>query len=438
LKHPVEEVHYVELDPLVIEAAQRYLPPQDRAVFNDPRVSVFHLDGRLYVKRSKGTFDVIIVDLPEPYTGQLNRFYTQEFFQEAKNILKEGGIFSLSLPSAENYLSPELARRNASVYHTLRSVLPSVMVLPGDTNFFLASFSPLTDDYRLLIQRLRERGIENRWVNEPYIEYIFTTDRFRLIQRDLNEEKRVRLNRDMSPISYYYDMALWLSPFYSGLREVFYGASLLRLWWLLVPMALGVAILRWRRRYSFPAIIGFTGFAEMTIEIVVLLAFQALHGYVYYEVSLIVAAFMVGMAGGGVVMNWLLERLKPPPFDRDRSFLTLSALRWVTPLRVLILVQGMVVLYALTLPLVLTRVAAWSFPILTLVAGFLGGFDFPLADHLTKGGVGRVAGLTYGADLVGSCFGALLASALFIPVLGIPQTCYAVALLSLAGLTLLL
>lgn len=202
MKHPVEEVHYVELDPLVIEAAQRYLPPQDRAVFNDPRVSVFHLDGRLYVKRSKGTFDVIIVDLPEPYTGQLNRFYTQEFFQEAKNILKEGGIFSLSLPSAENYLSPELARRNASVYHTLRSVLPSVMVLPGDTNFFLASFSPLTDDYRLLIQRLRERGIENRWVNEPYIEYIFTTDRFRLIQRDLNEEKRVRLNRDMSPISY--------------------------------------------------------------------------------------------------------------------------------------------------------------------------------------------------------------------------------------------
>jgi len=49
----------------------------------------------------------------------------------------------------------------------------------------------------------------------------------------------------------------------------------------------------------------------------------------------------------------------------------------------------------------------------------------------------RVAGLIYGADLVGACLGAFLSSALLIPVLGIPQTCYAVALLSLAGVLLL-
>jgi hypothetical protein len=52
--------------------------------------------------------------------------------------------------------------------------------------------------------------------------------------------------------------------------------------------------------------------------------------------------------------------------------------------------------------------------------------------------VGRVAGLIYGADLVGACLGAFLSSALLIPVLGIPQTCYAVALLSLAGVALLI
>ena len=51
--------------------------------------------------------------------------------------------------------------------------------------------------------------------------------------------------------------------------------------------------------------------------------------------------------------------------------------------------------------------------------------------------MGRVAGLIYGADLVGACLGAFLSSALLIPVLGIPQTCYAVALLSLAGVMLL-
>ena len=40
----------------------------------------------------------MVVDLPEPATGQLNRFYTQEFFQEVRRLLKEGGILSLGLP----------------------------------------------------------------------------------------------------------------------------------------------------------------------------------------------------------------------------------------------------------------------------------------------------------------------------------------------------
>jgi len=181
----------------------------------------------------------------------------------------------------------------------------------------------------------------------------------------------------------------------------------------------------------------FTGFAEMTLEMVVLLAFQALHGYVYHEVSLIVAAFMVGAALGGGVMNRLIAAKRTP--DAAGS----SALGWAKrPLRVLIAAQGVAMLYALLLPFALLKAAAlpWpnlSFPLLTLVAGFLGGMDFPLAAELTKGSVGRVAGLIYGADLVGACLGAFLSSALLIPVLGIPQTCYAVALLSLAGVVLL-
>ncbi len=62
---------------------------------------------------------------------------------------------------------------------------------------------------------------------------------------------------------------------------------------------------------------------------------------------------------------------------------------------------------------------------------------FPLAVALMRGSAGRVAGLLYGADLVGGCVGALLAAVLFVPVLGIPQTCVAIALVGLAGLAVL-
>jgi len=163
LKHPVAGVTYVELDPLLIEAAQAHLPPEDAAVLNDPRVTLILSDGRLYVKTARRTFDVVILDLPEPATGALNRFYTQEFFEEVHAVLNPGGVFALGLPSAENYWSPELARRNASVYHTLHRVFPEVIVLPGEHNFFLASDAPLETDPAVLAGRLTERGIETRW-----------------------------------------------------------------------------------------------------------------------------------------------------------------------------------------------------------------------------------------------------------------------------------
>jgi hypothetical protein len=106
-------------------------------------------------------------------------------------------------------------------------------------------------------------------------------------------------------------------------------------------------------------------------------------------------------------------------------------------------VQAIIVVYALCLPSLLLVVNASPspgllFPLLALLAGFLGGMEFPLAAHLTGGSTTRVAGLIYGADLAGASFGALLSSALLIPILGIPQTCYGVALLALAGLILLL
>jgi len=426
LKHPVEEVHYVELDPLVVEAARRHLPPNDRRALDDPRLRLAYTDGRLYVKESNQTFDLIIVDLPEPATGQLNRFYTQEFFWEVRRLLKGEGILSLGVPSAENYWSPEIVRRNGSIYHTLRSVFGEVIVLPGDHNFFLASDSPLMSDPLLLIRRLEEREVETRWVTPPYINYIFTTDRFQQVRQNLEEARGVKLNRDLVPICYYYDLVLWLSLFYPSLREAFERAPLFNLGWLLVPLALIVILARWRKGAVVPAVIAFTGFVGMALEVVLLFAFQVLHGYVYHEVSLIVTAFMAGLVLGSTAANRLL-RFSHWGEDRFR--------------KALLILQLVTAVYAISIPLVLGGPLAHpdiSFPGLTLLAGLFGGTAFPLAVALSKGSVERVAGAIYGADLVGGCLGAFLMSGLFIPILGIPQACYGAALLALAGAALLI
>jgi len=471
LKHPGARVTYVELDPLLIEAAQAHLPPQDAAVLDDPRVTLVLTDGRLYVRSARRAFDVVILDLPEPATGALNRFYTREFFAEVRAVLNPGGLFALGLPSAENYWSLELARRNGSVYWTLRDVFPQVVVLPGEHNFFLASDVPLEADPALWAGRLAERGIETRWVTPRYVEYVFTTltgvltrDRFTEVQSQLAATAGVRLNRDLAPICYYYDLVLWLSRFYPNLRRMFERASLVNLWWVAVPLVLAVGLVRWRRGGAVPFAIATAGLANMMLEVVLLFAFQVLHGTLYSRVSLIVTALMAGLALGGAAGNRLLPPSVPPRRGDEEGVPPARGERgsanpahpchrvfpypWCSPLptkgasrrvrRALIGVLAGVAVYSGVLPLILrlpTLVPAFVFPLLALVAGALTGAAFPLAVALRAG---RAAGLLYGADLAGGCLGALLGAALFVPVLGIPQTCAAIALAALAGLTALL
>ena len=82
LKHPVEEVHYTEIDPLIIRMIRENLTPLTRPEIENPRLRIHNLDGRLFIKTAPEKFDGIILNLPSPSTLELNRYYTVEFFSE--------------------------------------------------------------------------------------------------------------------------------------------------------------------------------------------------------------------------------------------------------------------------------------------------------------------------------------------------------------------
>jgi len=75
------------------------------------------------------------------------------------------------------------------------------------------------------------------------------------------------------------------------------------------------------------------------------------------------------------------------------------------------------------------------------LAATMGGLAFPVAVvclQMERGSAGRAAGFLYSADLAGACVGALLSSALLVPILGIPYTCLAIAAVELTGLWLMI
>jgi len=54
--------------------------------------------------------------MPDPTSGQANRFYTQEFFEQCSAKLNPGGILGFRLRTAENFWTKPLTSRNASIY----------------------------------------------------------------------------------------------------------------------------------------------------------------------------------------------------------------------------------------------------------------------------------------------------------------------------------
>ncbi len=440
LKHNPESVDYVELDPELIRLAKKYLPSNDRKALEDKRVNVHYLDGRLFVKRRKEKYDLIMVNLPDPCTAQLNRCYTREFFKEVRDILKPGGIISLGISSKEAYLGEEMGDFNASIYYTLKDVFPNIVAIPGEYLLLFASSSEkvLTYNDRILNRRFKERKIKTDFLTSYHITYQFTPRKISYLLGALEEAKGAKKNFDFQPISYYYDIVLWASYFYPASRKVFASFAKLNVWHFATILAVLVFILIFLSRKSpkirrsfTPLAIATTGFAGITLEIVLILAFQVLYGYLYSRIGLIVALFMVGLTAGALLMIKQLPKIK-------RELLILSRL------------EGAVAIYALLLPLFLIALSKVKgvylyplsqivFPILVALTGFLVGLEFPLANKIYLKGqkVGKTAGLLYGVDLFGSCLGALLASVLLIPILGIIQTCLIVSLFNLSTFFLL-
>lgn len=89
LKHPVKEVHLVEIDKEVVETSKKYFPSVSCGL-TDPRVKIFYEDGIEFVKKNKG-YDVIIIDSTDPI-GPAEGLFSTQFYKNVYSALNEDGI----------------------------------------------------------------------------------------------------------------------------------------------------------------------------------------------------------------------------------------------------------------------------------------------------------------------------------------------------------
>ena len=393
LKYGVEEVAYVELDPLVINAARRFVPGN----LNDGRIKVIIADARAFIRTTGESYDVIIVDVPDPSTSLLNRLYTAEFYRDAKKRLAPDGVLCFALGHYADRVSPQLARILATARGTVGRLFrpDGVLLIPGGRVFFLASDGPLYDD---IASRIEQANVETKLVNRHYLAAMLTPDR--LEQLRLASREQAEVNEDFSPVLYYYHLVHWTSRFESNPRLA--GVVLL--------VALAIYLVR---TPPVGLVIFASGLAATALEVVVLMGFQVLCGSVYSQLGMIVTAFMTGLVVGAFLAGHVGTR---------------------TPRRALAVLGFTLAAFAALLPLALKALGGITpaagagillqsaISLLTCALAALVGMQFPLAARAETGSGTLVASRLYVADFVGACLGALLASALAVPLLGVTLT----------------
>ena len=375
-KYPIQSVDYVELNPAAAAVQFRF-----GMIKKIKGLKVIHQDARAYLSQTKKIYHAIIVNLPEPNTFQINRFYTDGFFEMAGRHLAPDGILSFSMQGFDNYLAEPQRQKLSSLFNTAGTHFKNVLLLPGQKVFFLCSNSELNTNIPAVLE---QKGITTAYISGFFYGNL-TRERIHRLNNQL--DSATAKNTDNSPYLMRLMFSQWFAKFQTS-PVVFF-------------LVIGILSLIYLVRVSKEEFVLFsTGCMTMGSEILVIFAFQIYFGYIYLQIGIIVTVFLAGLLPGA----WLGNRLH----HRGKRILTLTDGFLIVILAVFILA---VVNFADQLPVAFYL----SFGFAVSLAC---GFQFPVALYL-RGSGNTAATRSFSADLIGAAWGTLLTSVVLIPYGGI-------------------
>jgi len=422
LAHPFKRIDLVEIDRRALDFVQRFIPPEDLAALQDPRVRLVRDDPRRFLAHYDNSYDLILILEPAPVTLLLARLSTVQFYRLCAARLSREGVLAVRLETAPNVLTGETAALGGALYGALREVFPVVRAGPGPDGLLLAGTDPaaVTLDPEILARRFEQRGLRSDVFVPQLFPILFPPDRVAAQEAALQlAASRTPASRDERPVSFLHALALRQQMAGSRLAPIFGAAarcSPLRLAVVaLIPSLIVLSWLCFRRntgralRLAVLHAVTVTGACGMAGSLLILFSYQTRAGALYGQIGWLAALFMLGLASGGLAMSRAADM---PAAAGHKRLAAITA-------------AALVFFILLRFALASSAIPGLLHGALLLAAGMVTGGLFPVAAGLLlagRNGARETASLLEAADHGGAAVAALVGGALFIPALGLAAT----------------
>ena len=182
----IESLDVVEIDPKTTEFAVKYFSLN----INDPRLKIFHEDGRTFINYTESKYDIIYVDAFRSFYAVPYQLTTLEAAKKLYEILNENGVLVLNIPSA---IAGKMGKFFQSEYATFKKIFPQIRIY--------AATSP---NQKEIVQNLILLGfkstepIKDRLSDDQKINEMLT----HLFNEAINPNAPI-LTDDFAPVDYY-------------------------------------------------------------------------------------------------------------------------------------------------------------------------------------------------------------------------------------------
>lgn len=410
LLHPVERVDVVAGDQRLAEVVRAHAPAA-----RHERVRVHGTDARVWVRSTPASsYDLVLVLAGSPTTVSGARLFSVSFYQHVARLLASDALVAVAMPGFAAYASEPERVLHSIVNATLETSFEHRIVVPADWALHVASRGESFDRDRVagtIEATMRKRGIDAQYVTVAWLRDRLSAERVEQAWRW--SSRPVEPSTDAHPAVYRAALRASLARLGDA------GTSVLAV--LAVTLFGLIAI--WANPLSRPVSfsVAGTGFAGLSLQLVLMLVYQTAVGALYRDVALVTAAYMAASCLG-----------------------TLLALRRSSSVRRVLVLDLAQIAVASVVALSVSEMSGWGVApariavvLGAVLVGLSTGAQISMATRLPGVFGTGVGGAVYAVDLLGAALAALATVTFLVPWLGIAGAAWCVALAKSVGVVAL-